>query len=517
MNEFDKILKQKLQGYTETPPPEVFDNISSKLPKRTASDILSAYKYYFISAVAAVGIIVAVVFALLPSDEQLISTENNIVKNTTPDAPANLTDAAPVKSDNSIQLSSNESPNVMTSEFIAQSENKVDILDLKDTIICGNELLLDDFDYSNIKISNGLTISRSASGVKLYANTYGEHTVTAQNRVLKVTFVKPETIVASASKTNLCYGEKLTITTSESVTNLNWNNDGYSVARLGAGKFEITGLHSGDNSIIMTTASERCPSTISFNVNMAAKPVYALSTKPDFCSAANGEIAISTKSAVNYCRLNGGAESKNGTFAGLKAGKYIVEINYANSCALFDTVYVRENSGINATFESARNAFSDSKYDFTNTTKLNGQAADCLWFVNGVAVSSDFNLSYEFQENGKYTVDLVVSTGECESRHSETIVVNATKFRIPNVFTPNGDGKGDEFVIRYDGILSDYDLSVYSRSGQLVFHSQQIDKYWDGKMSGNNDASEGVYFYVVTATDENGDNITQKGTVQLLR
>ena len=250
---------------------------------------------------------------------------------------------------------------------------------------------------------------------------------------------------------------------------------------------------------------------------MAAKPVYALSTKPDFCSAANGEIAISTKSAVNYCRLNGGAESKNGTFAGLKAGKYIVEINYANSCALFDTVYVRENSGINATFESARNAFSDSKYDFTNTTKLNGQAADCLWFVNGVAVSSDFNLDYEFQENGKYTVELLVSTGECESRHSETIVVNATKFRIPNVFTPNGDGKGDEFVIRYDGILSDYDLSVYSRSGQLVFHSQQIDKYWDGKMSGNNDASEGVYFYVVTATDENGDNITQKGTVQLLR
>ncbi len=157
MNEFDKILKQKLQGYTETPPPEVFDNISSKLLKRTASDILSAYKYYFISAVAAVGIIVAVVFALLPSDEQLISTENNIVKNTTPDAPANLTDAAPVKSDNSIQLSSNESPNVMTSEFIAQSENKVDILDLKDTIICGNELLLDDFEYSNIKISNGLT------------------------------------------------------------------------------------------------------------------------------------------------------------------------------------------------------------------------------------------------------------------------------------------------------------------------------------------------------------------------
>lgn len=516
MNDFDNIFRQKLQGYTETPPPEVFENISKKLPKQSASNFLSTYKYYIVSAVAVVGIVAAVAIALLPSDEP-IPADNNIVQNSTPDAPVNLTEAATIiNSDNQAQLSSNESPNVKKSEFIAQSENKVDILDLKDTVICGNELLLENLDISNVKTSNGLTISRTASGVKLYANTYGEHTVNTKNSIVKVTFVKPETIVASASKTNLCYGEKLTITTSETSAKLNWN-DGYSVAKLGACKYEITGLHSGANNIVLTTGSERCQSMVAFEVNMAEKPLYTLNTKPDFCSAGNGELTVNAKSAVNYFKINGGKESSTGKFEGLKTGKYIVEINYANSCVLFDTAFVKENSSVNASFKTTRSAFSDSKYDFSNNTKLNGQDADYLWTVNGAAVSSDYNFSYEFQRNGKYTVELVVSAGVCESRYSETIVVNANKFRIPNVFTPNGDGLGDEFIIMYDGVLSNYDLSIYTKSGQLVFHTQQIDKYWDGKISGNNEASEGVYFYVVTATDENGDNISKKGTVQLLR
>ena len=114
-------------------------------------------------------------------------------------------------------------------------------------------------------------------------------------------------------------------------------------------------------------------------------------------------------------------------------------------------------------------------------------------------------------------VELVARTDECESRYSETIGVMSSDFRIPNVFTPNGDGIGDEFIVMYNGALSNYDLSIYTKSGQLVFHTQQPDKSWDGKISGNNEASEGVYFYVVTATDENGENISQKGTVQLLR
>lgn len=523
MNEFDKILKQKLQGYTETPPPEVFENISKKLPKRTVSDIMSAYKYYIVSAVAVVGIVTAIVYALMPAPEIQNPTLTAQVENITPDACVNAKDNTLLSnSDNANVAVLSQSPETKSSEPLSNSENKIDILDLKDTIICGNELLLENLDFSKVKTSNGLTISKTASGVKLNATTYGEHSIFIPgSNSVKITFVKPETIVASASKTELCYGEKLLITTSETSAKLSWNDDNYNVGSLGAGKYELSGLNTGANSIVIMTSGEKCASRVVFDVNVASKLNHTISTKPSYCSSKNGELVVKADSKINFCKINGSNISREGLFTGLSAGIYIVEINYANSCTAYDTVLVRDKSKLNAFFETSKSAFNENEYAFRNYTKLddsdNVQSVDFEWFVNGTAISSDYNFDYEFKSNGKYVVELVARTGDCESRYSETIVVNITNFRIPNIFTPNGDGIGDEFIIKYNGALSNYDLSIYTKSGQLVYHSQEIDKSWDGKISGNNEASEGVYFYVVTATDESGESISQKGTVQLLR
>jgi len=528
MNEFDKIFRQKLQGYTETPPPEVFENISSKFPKQTPSGILSAHKFHISVAVAVVGIATALVFALLPSSNDTNQPDNILTENITPDCrkadmPVNANDNAAQSNSQTPKADViDNSSEIKSSEIMPESDNKIDILDLKDTIICGDELLLENLDFSKVKTSNGLTMSKTAAGVKLHADTYGEHSIcTDGGKTTKITFVKPETIEAVASGSNLCYGEKLLVTMSESKAKLIWNDESYSVSKLASGKYEISGLHAGSNSIVIRTDSERCPSMLAFDVKMAEKPLYKLSTRPDYCYAGNGELAINAKSTVNYCRINGGETSQSGKFDGLAAGRYVVEINYANSCVLYDTVFVGGDTGIKASFKGTRSAFNDTRYDFSNLTELNAsgskQNLECVWYVDGVAMATSYNFDYEFPGCGEYTVELVASLGKCESRHSETIVVKSNNFRIPNIFTPNGDGIGDEFTVIYDGVLSDYDLSIYTRSGQLVFHSQQLDKYWDGKISGNNDASEGVYFYVVKATDKNGEIISQKGTVQLTR
>ena len=87
MNDFDKILKQKLEGYTEVPPESVFENVCKNIPKRTFSDVLSAHKYLFISAVAAVAVVTAVLVVYLPEDETSTPISNTIIENLTPDAP----------------------------------------------------------------------------------------------------------------------------------------------------------------------------------------------------------------------------------------------------------------------------------------------------------------------------------------------------------------------------------------------------------------------------------------------
>jgi gliding motility-associated-like protein len=67
---------------------------------------------------------------------------------------------------------------------------------------------------------------------------------------------------------------------------------------------------------------------------------------------------------------------------------------------------------------------------------------------------------------------------------------------LPNVFTPNGDGKNDLFVPFPYKYIQDIDLKIFNRWGTLVFQTTDKDINWDGKEQEDGKAlSEGVYYY----------------------
>ena len=70
------------------------------------------------------------------------------------------------------------------------------------------------------------------------------------------------------------------------------------------------------------------------------------------------------------------------------------------------------------------------------------------------------------------------------------------KLKIPNIFSPNGDGINDTWVITS---LETYPLAtvhVFSRSGQKVFEAKSIEKIWDGTFNGK-PLPVGTYYYLV--------------------
>jgi gliding motility-associated-like protein len=86
---------------------------------------------------------------------------------------------------------------------------------------------------------------------------------------------------------------------------------------------------------------------------------------------------------------------------------------------------------------------------------------------------------------------------------------------IPNVFTPNGDGFNDYFMIRNPNQVS-YTLDVFNRWGNLVFQGNQ-NYFWNGTFNGES-APAGVYFYVLTATTPDGTFTKEfHGSVTILR
>ncbi|HTA61836.1 MAG TPA: PKD domain-containing protein, partial [Bacteroidia bacterium] len=83
---------------------------------------------------------------------------------------------------------------------------------------------------------------------------------------------------------------------------------------------------------------------------------------------------------------------------------------------------------------------------------------------------------------------------------------------IPNIFTPNGDGKNDVFFI--PGVCPDdnYSLQIFDRWGNTLFSSQQRNNVWDGKTPNGADATDGVYYFIV-----NLSKTSYKGFVNLVR
>ncbi|MGZ6540212.1 MAG: T9SS type B sorting domain-containing protein, partial [Bacteroidia bacterium] len=107
----------------------------------------------------------------------------------------------------------------------------------------------------------------------------------------------------------------------------------------------------------------------------------------------------------------------------------------------------------------------------------------------------------------------VMVMDHCGYMHMDTVVVDVLldcDLSIPNVFTPNGDGRNDEFKITGNGIKT-FSITVYNRWGKKEFESNDINTSWDGKK-----ATDGTYFYIINAENINGKQFNNKGYIQLL-
>jgi len=89
--------------------------------------------------------------------------------------------------------------------------------------------------------------------------------------------------------------------------------------------------------------------------------------------------------------------------------------------------------------------------------------------------------------------------------------------KIPNVFTPNGDGINDVFKIEIKG-EEFFDIRIWNRWGNLVFNSEKADKQWNGKVQNTGeDAPEGTYFFIIKYRLRTETEKELKGSITLIR
>jgi gliding motility-associated-like protein len=124
---------------------------------------------------------------------------------------------------------------------------------------------------------------------------------------------------------------------------------------------------------------------------------------------------------------------------------------------------------------------------------------------------------YYLKKSGLYKVTTYRNVCSGSSRfigyflkHTGGTVVDTA--HIMSVFTPNGDGYNDKWVIKSDKIQKPIQVWVYNRAGSLVYHSSHYNNDWTGEYNGivlPND----TYYYVIK--DETG--IVFTGSITILR
>lgn len=138
--------------------------------------------------------------------------------------------------------------------------------------------------------------------------------------------------------------------------------------------------------------------------------------------------------------------------------------------------------------------------DFSWSPVLNMSNAQSLNPVVTPPISTDYILT-------------VVSNLGCGTTSDAMHVFVYKDVLVPNAFTPNKDGINDSWHIPALNALSKFDVRVFNRYGQIVFHTSNMNKGWNGKYNGI-DQPAGTYVYLISI--DNGKRIL-KGTLTLIR
>jgi gliding motility-associated-like protein len=86
---------------------------------------------------------------------------------------------------------------------------------------------------------------------------------------------------------------------------------------------------------------------------------------------------------------------------------------------------------------------------------------------------------------------------------------------IPNAFTPNGDGLNDIFQAK-GYYIEKFDMWIFDRWGEEIFHSDDLLKGWDGTLKGKM-SENGVYTWKVIAIDVQKKRHLLTGHVVLIK
>lgn len=245
-----------------------------------------------------------------------------------------------------------------------------------------------------------------------------------------------------------------------------------------------------------------CRDSVSRSVKVEAAPVAGFTVKKDtLCLGETFEFTDNSTGVSLAGRewiwgdgatSGGTAPRKTYRWAGVyRVALVVTDAGGCRSDTAFRPVVLYPKPGVDA----GPSFMAEEGTRITFAASVDDPAAKLLWTpVNtGLSNAGILRPSLVVTNDQTYTLT-AINAGNCSA--SDTLTVRVVRpLVIPNIFTPNGDGVNDAWVITH---LSDYaaaTVQVFSRYGSRVWQ-QSGARPWDGTWQGR-PVPSGTYYYII--------------------
>ena len=118
---------------------------------------------------------------------------------------------------------------------------------------------------------------------------------------------------------------------------------------------------------------------------------------------------------------------------------------------------------------------------------------------------------------GVYSLQVTDNNG-CTAHTAIKVSAKAclSSILFPTAFTPNGDGRNDDFKPAIKGHLIAYSFQVFNKWGEKVFATTQPDRGWDGRLKASRQATDS-YVWVCQYQFAGEEKKVVKGTIALIQ
>ncbi|MFM7730267.1 MAG: gliding motility-associated C-terminal domain-containing protein, partial [Flavobacteriales bacterium] len=275
---------------------------------------------------------------------------------------------------------------------------------------------------------------------------------------------------------------------------------------------------------ISLTVSDGCSDNQTEDVDLAVFSAFTIeiTTSDTLCDGEMGSVSLSLFPGGNYAVEWNGQNGPASLFEVAAGDQVEIVVTDENGCE-------QDTFAIAPVFPPVGALFSVSQGEDCLPADQMGNVGFVDESVNAMNGIWDFgdgsatpyipgeNASHGYAVAGEYTVSLTVMSPEgCVDDYNYNLCIQPQDpVFIPDIFSPNGDGKNDTLYVR-GFYITKVDFHLYNRWGEEVFQTQSLSRGWDGNLRGQ-PAPSGSYFYTFSGVRGNKEKDERSGEIILIR